>query len=734
MINKNITGYDGLTKQSKPSEAKKSEKLLEDYWSARSKWATHALEDDQFRNNVQWDRKHQKALEKRGQKASVDNQIHPAVEQAKAVLTANKPRFQATGREMSDMRSASAVSDIMSYIWDISRGNVQLKQVIDDYYVKGMGAFQIYSAKNQLTGENEIYINSINPLDLYIDPASRDPHIRDAANILTAKAMTESQISIFMPSFKDRLPNAQEAPESRYPSTNRVSEEDHEILPSESDSTASSVKRYEVIDRYTKVIVSRHTIYDTVLKKEYVLDQDKYQSWLGEPIAAVHIDGNPPQYLVRESEVHEAIQMQQVMGDFYHIAPNPETGEPTPVPGPAPEGSGFETVFTEILSKADGKNRGVYDCSEKKLTRIKRILTIGGLIAHQSLLECSEYPIITLMNRHNRNPYPISDVRFVKPIQEQINKYESLILAHASNSTNTKVFIPKGSMNRKELEEQWGKAGTAVIDFDAEFGPPIVAGPIALPNELYNNVNNLKKSIYDILGVYPLGQGDPSQAPTTYKGTVAIDEYGQRRMKSKVDDMDAFLNEAARVIVEMIPKVYNKRKVIQLLRPNNISTTTEINQEIYDDTSGAFIEKMNDVTAGTHDLIVVSGSTLPSNRWARFEAYKEMYGMNLIDQEEVLKQTEVVDMEGVLERMGHKRQMERQIEAQEEEIKKLKGDLQTAERESMHDRKRLEVEKFKTKLKETENSAKYSSKLFDARLNDELNIAKTNLVADSSKN
>ena len=138
MISQDITEPKTLSNQNQHSEAKKSEQLLGDYHSSRATWAEHALEDDEFRNNVQWKDEHVTELKKRGQNASVDNQIHPAVEQAKAVLSANKPRFQATARESSDMKTASAVSDLMSYIWDISRGNVQLKQVVDDYYVKGM--------------------------------------------------------------------------------------------------------------------------------------------------------------------------------------------------------------------------------------------------------------------------------------------------------------------------------------------------------------------------------------------------------------------------------------------------------------------------------------------------------------------------------------------------------------------------------------------------------------------
>ena len=44
------------------------------------------------------------------------------------------------------------------------------------------------------------------------------------------------------------------------------------------------------------------------------------------------------------------------------------------------------------------------------------------------------------------------------------------------------------------------------------------------------------------------------------------------------------------------------------------------------------------------------------------------------------------------------KQLQQQLRMQDEEIKKLKGDLQTAQRESLHDRKRVEVKEFEKKL------------------------------------
>ena len=353
-------------------------------------------------------------------------------------------------------------------------------------------------------------------------------------------------------------------------------------------------------------------------------------------------------------------------------------------------------------------------------TNIKVCLSVGDEYLYSAVLPIDRYPIVPFMNRHNRNPYPMSDVRLVKGLQEYINKIRSLIVAHASSSTNVKLLIPRGSMNKRELEEQWGRAGTAVIEYDPELGQPIVAGPVPLPNELYKNEADAKADIEQILGIYALMQGDQGAAPQTYKGTIALDEFGQRRIRSKKDDIEASLNELAKVIVSMIQYVYTDRKVLRILKANNTQAEIELNQPVYHDITGEFIGKVNDVTIGHYDVICVAGSTLPNNRWARFEYYKELFSMGVIDQTELLKQTDVADMEGVLARSSQMSQLQGALQQAEEKIKDLEGDLQTAHRESLHDRKRVELKEFEVKLAKAEAKAEMAGSLYKARAGDEL--------------
>ena len=110
----------------------------------------------------------------------------------------------------------------------------------------------------------------------------------------------------------------------------------------------------------------------------------------------------------------------------------------------------------------------------------------------------------------------------------------------------------------------------------------------------------------------------------------------------------------------------------------------------------------------------------------------EAYKAGLIDKQEVLKKTEVFDMEGVLQRTDVIAQLQQQLKAATEQLKDLQGDMQTLTRENVHLKQKVEVEKFKTQLDSVENKAKAAGSLFDHRLNDQLGMVEKE-VRDASK-
>ena len=182
-------------------------------------------------------------------------------------------------------------------------------------------------------------------------------------------------------------------------------------------------------------------------------------------------------------------------------------------------------------------------------------------------------------------------------------------------------------------------------------------------------------------------------------------------------DIEAGLRRMAQVVIPFVQELYQAEKLIRIIQPNNAMSEYMINKRMYDDKSGE-IQILNDVTLGKYDVVVVTGSTLPSNRYAQLEMYMDAFKNGIIDRQEVLKKTEIFDIEGVMQRTDTIAQLQQQLQQSQSQIKELSGDLQTREREVYHAKQKAELEKFKGDLDKTSNKANASATVFEKRLGD----------------
>jgi hypothetical protein len=448
-----------------------------------------------------------------------------------------------------------------------------------------------------------------------------------------------------------------------------------------------------------------------------VLLEDEMEEFLARP--AVKINGQP----MTDAKKAQGI-INQMIQQYEQVKQKAEMEEMEPPP------------FPEIqeITYADLVNEGLLETVSVPVQRVKMCVIMGDEYLYSRVLPVEHYPIVLFMNIHTRTPYPVSDVRMVKDMQEYINKTRSLIIAHATTSTNTKILIPSGSVDMQDFEQRWAQPGVA-IEVDMDSGAPQPVQPTPLPNTLYQNENMAKTDIDHALGLYELMQGNSEAAPHTYKATVSLDEFGQRKIKSKLQDIETGLVRMAKVAIPLMQQLYQAEKVIRLVQPNNSLSEIAVNKKLYDDKTGE-VSVINDISRGAFDVVVVTGSTLPTNRYAQLEMYMDAYEKGIIDKQEVLKKTEVFDMEGVMERTDIIGQLQSQVKQQEEQIKKLKGDMQTREREVYHAKQRAELEKFKSDLDKTSTQSKSAGKLFEKRLDDALGQVKSEVrevVAQAKK-
>jgi hypothetical protein len=220
------------------------------------------------------------------------------------------------------------------------------------------------------------------------------------------------------------------------------------------------------------------------------------------------------------------------------------------------------------------------------------------------------------------------------------------------------------------------------------------------------------------MGIFEMMHGDAQAAPRTYSATMMMEDLGQRRSKSKLRDIEGSIKRLGRVVYNLSKSHYNFEKTFRVVQPNNDIDEYTVNKRLIDDKSKEIQTIENDLTVGQFDIRVIGNSTMPSNKWGEWEVYMQAYQAGLIDRVEALKKTEIFDKQGVLSRTDEIQKLQGMLQQAQEQIKKLSGDLQTSDRESVASRKRTEVEKFKSKLKEVELNQVANSKIQAGRLND----------------
>lgn len=713
-------------------DARENEDLYLKYREGdRTNWEIDAADSVAFINSVQWKELDAQALLANNQPALADNEVTPAINSLIAALTENSPRWNAIGREKSDPQTAQNISGLFEYIWYISKGNKRLKKAIKDYEVTGMGALFAYIDPNADLGKGEILITDDDSTDLYIDPNAKEEDSSDASNILRVKVMTREQIKILYPNF-----NFEGALQVDFnEKTQTTLHIETEVLQ-----TTDQLyhEKYRLIDRYTKIKIGMSHIFDTSNDLEKILDKKEFEVFKTKPAAIVHRTGMPPQYVTKDSEVEKEMDVFLKTGGTFHFNINPQTQQAEMKPGlPDSQFSIPNSLTTiSIVTMEDLIKLGVILIDRPQVTRVKRVFTIGGKEYYKGTLNTEHYPIVTFMLHHNRNPFPLSDVKLVRPLQEQLNKIDSLIIAYNTNITNVKVLFPKGSTDMNDVKARWGKSGTQVFEFDSELGggAPIIVQLTQMSNALYTQRQILIAQIQRILGSYSMQDGQMEVPPQTMGGTLLLDEMSLRRTRSKKNDIEEALNQLARVVMDLIPSVYTERKIVRLLKPNHTQQEIVFNDKQYNYQTGAE-EILNDLSVGRYDVICQSGSMLPTNRVARAQFMTGLFEKGILkDPTPILRESEIPDVEEIIQKQDQTIQLSQMLKQYEQYIKKLEGQIQILQRENINNLKRVEVSKFKSQLDKGKHAIQSQVDLTQQRLNDLVKNQKNNLNTNLKQN
>ena len=645
-------------------QSKENQELHRRWRDARADWEVEARNDIDFYHGNHFTDAESEEMQSRNQADVPMDRISPAIEKLKSVLTAKPPVFTAVPREDSDVKVASAWRTILGYVWQISSGDVHMKDAIHDYAVTGLGYLYVYIDNEADFGKGEVKFTSVNPFRVYVPPSSRDRFFQDADSIILSTILTGEQIVNLYPFLGAQM-----------------DEETGDVIPG-------------IIDE-----ISEYSLED------YPNAQNKNAMVIKTPAEAKDLDHfNHEKYQILE-------RFYKTKVPFYRVVDS-RSGEEMVM---------SEQEFAAFLEENPGVfERGLMNFEEVLQTRIGVVATVGEVLLYESVLNTDVYPIVPLPNIWSGTPYPKSDVSRTRPMQRLLNKLWSLALSHAQASAGLKLLVPLGSAinGLEQLERDWANPN-AVIEVDTSQGEPHYPAPTPLASEFYRLIEQAEFYIDFIFGLPEMMHGFSEKAPDTVRGTERMMMLGSERPKSKLRDIEFGINIIGRLLYSFSKGHYTFQKIFRLIQPNNNINEVSVNT-LYSDMNPTVIDIAKDRNnIGQHDVRIEAGSTLPTSKWAEYGVYFEAYQAGLVDRTEVLKKNpEIFDKESILSRMSEIAQLQQSNEQLQQQIKELRGDLQTAQRESVQDKKRVAVEKFKRDLSEVRSDAKAEKKVQANKLAD----------------
>lgn len=691
----------------KHEEVKVNEQKYLDYKSGdRNIWANHFIEDKEFYLGEQFTEEVKQSYQNRGLMAAPINETLPSIDLVIADLTSNDPRFSAVAMEDSDTKVASWVADLFFWIWYISKGQSKVERAVRDFCKGGVGVLMCYPDVYADNGRGELKITDVDPLEVYIDPRSKEPDSSDAADIIISKLLCEEVIKLNYPDFD--FEHAEQETGNDY-SRQRADTQGQVIFAGKPPNS----REYRSIERFTKIRIKRFHVEDPNSNFEKTFeDVEDFNRWGKEPAVIVTKLGMPDRYITEDSEVQQFIQIFEKYGSTYYVVQD-QMGNKDLVSGIEDPANPFavpgSTTKLEIVAKSKLVEDGIIYYREPLVSRIKRVLSIGGILMANEILPIEEYPIVTFMLHHNRNPYASGDIRVIKPLQEQLNILDQRIQAYLRMITTLRGFVNSNSGLKKAIDKSGDPMGMEIYEIDMENNaPPVFPQYPPLPAGVMQQRENIIRQIQRIIGAYSFQDGDTSQAPRTLGATDRIDEFMRRRTAYKKRKIESSLNQLAKAISQYIPFVYNTRKMIRLLLPNHHNPiTTILNDPVRGEDER--IKLVNDVVTMRYDVRLISGSMMPSNRSQERAELMQTYQLGILkDPEWYIRKSDFENTDEMLERESLVNQLMGQVQQLIEQVKSLEGQLQTKSREVIQMNEKVAVEKTKSNLKGMESEIKHS--------------------------
>lgn len=197
-----------------PDEIKdKAAKILSDLRRAKSfkrDWLDEAEEDFSFAVGKQWRDEDKTTLERAGVPALTINKIQPNIFLISGYQRQNRPDIVAYPEGDEDNLYADIVTRLIKNAIKASSGEMKLSEQFEDGVICGEGWIEPYIDYTNDLINGELFIKKVNPLNVFVDPASIEYDLSDAEYVIKVSCgLTKNQVLKLFPNKKSLIEKIQ---------------------------------------------------------------------------------------------------------------------------------------------------------------------------------------------------------------------------------------------------------------------------------------------------------------------------------------------------------------------------------------------------------------------------------------------------------------------------------------------------------------------------------------------
>ena len=594
--------------------------------------------------------------------------------------------------------------NLADYIWHLSDGSTLYSNTINDAICKSVGYMLLTVDPDRDDGMGEVVIQQPEPFDIYVDPKCRDMLLRDAAFILIRKVLPKNHLIKLFPDHKRKI-NAASSDEANQNSwsARATGDSEQELFGYNDDRNDSQAinpdgsedSMIEFFEVYEKLKIPHINVFYRVPPTPEQLEQMKQQVAvrMKEMQAEMEV-----QLLEQQQQMQEAVQAGEMLPERYEL----EMQKAQEMMQAQLQGA-EQQYMSELQNETSKIENKVISEKEFKILmtdetfaqnvvgqmrfhahRIQQTCVAGDKVLYEEVLpeNITDYPLVPFHFKWTGTPFPMSAVAPLIGKQREMNKSHQIMVHNASLGSSLRWMHEEGSIDIDHWEKYSSSPG-ALLPIRPGATPPTAVPPAPLSNAFFTIVQEGKNDMEYLAGIYSSMQGDTQQQHETFRGMLALDEYGTRRIKQWMQhSIEPALRQMGKLVMQFSQAVYTAQKRFRIIQPSALQEQREqeINTPLYND-MGEAIGKSMDYTSAKFDVAIVAGSTLPVNRWAYLEELKQLMQLGVVDDIAVLAETDLRNKEGIAKRKSMYAQMQGQIEQMDEEIKDQAGTIETLERQ-----------------------------------------------------